>query len=244
MELRKNMIKFFTQFPEVFAVMSEKVDGSMKIVEDEVIGKQNQQNREVFFRKIGIDGESVVIGNLVHGSNTEVVSSSEQKIVPKTDSLVTTEKNIFLAITIADCVPVFFYEKEQGIVALAHAGWRGIAENILENTANKISQLGGNIENLHIALGSGINKCHFEIKDDVLDKFANYKDFILKKDGKIFMNLKGIIKRQLLALGVKEENIENDSVCTYCSENLFSFRRDKPAITEAMVAMIGFHLTT
>lgn len=239
MDLEKNMLKFFTQLPELVAVISERKDGSMKAVEDEIIGKQNEQNREAFFRKINIDSKKVVIANLVHGSNVEVVSNSDQNIILKTDSLATMKKDIFLAITIADCVPVFFYEKENGIVALAHAGWRGIVGNILENTVDNILKIGGFVENLHVVLGPGINACHFEIKEDVLDEFVGHEKFILNKDGKIFVDLKGIIKKQLLNLGVKEDNIENDSACSFEAENLFSFRRDKPEITEAMIAVIG-----
>lgn len=231
------MLKFFEQFPNLVAVMSEKEDGSMKIIFDEVVGKKNQENRKAFFEKIGIDGDAVISADLVHGNHVEVVSDIETKIISKTDALVTEEKNVFLAVTVADCVPVFFHEKEKGIVAVAHAGWKGIVGNILKNTTDEISSLGGNVDDLFVAFGPGINKCHFEIKDDVLEMFADYNEFIIKRESKMFVDIKGIIKKQLAGLGIKASNIENNQTCTFEAKNLFSFRKDKTA--DRMIALIG-----
>lgn len=233
------MLEFFSQFPDLTAVMSEKEDGSMRIVKEENIWKQNQKNRETFFQKAGIDKCFVISAGLAHGDNVKIISNPEQKIIFKTDALVTKEKNIFLSITIADCIPIFFYEKEKGITALAHAGWKGIAGNIIENTLEKIFQSGGNVDNLYIALGPGINKCHFEIKEDILGKFLEHEESIIKKDGKIFVDLKAIIFKKLLLAGVQESNIENNSACTYCSGNLISYRRNKSKTIEAMIAVVG-----
>ncbi|HAR99978.1 MAG: hypothetical protein US57_C0011G0079 [Candidatus Moranbacteria bacterium GW2011_GWC2_37_73] len=233
------MLNFFEQFPELTAIMSEKEDGSLRIASDEAIRRKNQKNRELFFEKFGIDGGAVVSANLVHGNHVEVVTDAETKIITKTDALITTEKGAFLAITIADCVPVFFYEKEKGIVALAHAGWRGIVGDVLKNTVDGISSLGGNKNDLFVALGPGINECHFEIKADALESFADYHEFITKRDGKMFVDLKSIIKKQLTGLGIKETNIENNETCTFEADNLFSFRRDKTPFVDAMIAIIG-----
>jgi hypothetical protein len=232
------MLKFFEQFPELVAIMSEKEDGSLKIVSDEIIGRKNQENRKVFFEKLGIDGNAVVSANLVHGDRVEIVAGAKTKIILETDALVTKKKCVLLAITVADCVPVFFCEKDKGIVAVAHAGWRGIVGNILKNTVDEISKLGGNKNEMHVALGPGINECHFEIKDDVLEMFAGYEDFINERDGKMFVNLKGIIKKQLMNLGISESNIENNEACTFEAKNLFSFRRDKSQFN-SMIAIIG-----
>ena len=60
---------------------------------------------------------------------------------------------------------------------------------------------------------------------------------MLRREEKIFVDLKGIIREQLLSRGIKEGSIEDNKACTYCSENFFSFRRDKT--NETMVAAIG-----
>lgn len=263
------MLKFFEQFTEVTAVMSEKEDGTMRLRDD----GENMENRNRFFEKAGIDSSRVIGAKLEQGVNVKIISDNKEKIISGTDALITKEKNIFLSISVADCLPVFFYEVEAKIIAIAHAGWRGIAGGVIENTIEKIIESGGEAKNLKVALGPGINQCHFEAGGEVAERFIphlfqsrgvhaartrddeeffqqstpikgagfkNYQEYILKKDNKYFIDLRGIAKSKLNEQGVKLENIEDSNICTSCSPNLFSFRRDKPEIVEAMVAVIGF----
>lgn len=231
------MLKFFEKYPEVLAVMSEREDGSMKLFKDNEL---NLENRNKLFEKIGIDKNSVVAAEIVHGVNISVVDNSDVKIVLEVDGLATNKQNIFLSITVADCVPVYFYEPKSNIIALAHCGWRGIAQNIIKNTLEKIENLGGKVQNIEVALGPGIKKCHFEIKEDILNQFKKYPNFIEKRDSKIFIDLKGIIRKQLIELRIKLENIEESDECTFENSNkYFSYRRDNPEVIEAMAAIIG-----
>jgi purine-nucleoside/S-methyl-5'-thioadenosine phosphorylase / adenosine deaminase len=229
------MKRFFSKYPEIYAVLSEKKDGSMKMLED----NRNNKNREDFFQKNEI--KDVISADLENGTNVKIVRNNDVKIVQKADGLAADNKNISLSITVADCIPVFFFESEKKIIAIAHAGWQGIIGNIIANTVEKIESLGGKTENLKVALGPGINSCHFEIKEDVLKHFKKYKEFIIKRESKTFIDLKGILKDQLKSIGVELENIENDNECTYESEKYFSYRRDNPEVIEAMIAVIGFN---
>lgn len=230
------MKRFFEKYPEIYAVLSEKEDGSMKILED----GGNEDKRKSFFRKIGIDMRNVVGADLVHGNNIAIINDFNQNIIKETDGLVTKNKEISLAVTVADCIPVFFFDPEEKIIAVSHCGWRGIVDGIIGNTVRKIEEIGGKYENIEASIGPGINTCHFEIKEDVLGYFKEHKEFIEKEDSKTFVDLKGIIRKQLNLAGVGEENIENDNECTFESEKYFSYRRDKPEIVEAMIAVIGF----
>lgn len=229
------MKRYFENLNGVLAVLSEKKDGSMKIV---AVGG-NDGNRESFFAKVGIELQRVVSAGLRNGTNIEIVNGDSPKVVEGVDGLVAKGRNIFLSITVADCIPVFFFEPESEIVAIAHCGWRGIVGGIVKNILDSIKELEGKMDNLKVALGPGIDVCHFEIRKDVLDRFAEYEKYLIKKDGKIFVDLKGIIFEQLVKNGVRKEKIENDGECTFESEKYFSFRRDKPEVIEAMVAVIG-----
>lgn len=230
------MIEFFKQFPEVTAVMSEKSDGSMRLSDD----NSNLENRFNFFRGMGISENKVVSAPLAHGIGVAVVSNNKEKVISATDGLVAGRQDVFLSVTVADCVPVFFYDPEHKIIGIAHAGWRGVAGNIVGEMVRKISGLGGMADNLKIFLGPGINSCHFEVKADVAGKFRNYGKHVINRDGGIFVDLKGIIMEQLREAGIKKENIEDNGECTFENkEKYFSFRRDKPAVVEAMVALIG-----
>ncbi len=229
------MKKFFEKFSGVYAVLSEREDGSMKMLGD----GGNEENRNSFFEKNGINPNNVVSAYLENKTNVEIIEDNNLKVISSVDGLIT-NNNISLAITVADCIPVFFFESEKRIIAIAHAGWRGVVGDIVPKTIEKIKKLEGKAENIKIALGPGINNCHFEIKKDVLSYFEKYNEFIIKRDAKIFIDLKGILKEQLKNNGVSLENIENDNECTFESEKYFSYRRDNPEVIEAMMAVIGF----
>jgi YfiH family protein len=229
------MLKFFADNPDIIAAMSEKADGSMNLV---AVDQTVADHRRAFFDSVD-PRRKVISANLVHGSSVVVVDSSSVDIIVGTDGLTTTDPNILLSITIADCVPIFFYDSNKKIIGLAHSGWRGTVANIVGEAVRAIESLGGSSSNLLVALGPGINVCHFEIQSDVLDRFSAYSECIEHRAGKIFVDLKKIITKQLVDCGVQVSNIENHPDCTMEGDRYFSYRRDKPAIVETMVAVIG-----
>jgi YfiH family protein len=230
------MIKFFENIPEIVAVMSERSDGSMKLSGE---NDPTLENRKRFFDKIKIGGQKVLAARMTHGSKVEIVDGKSAEMIPEADGLATMDRNVFLSVTVADCVPVYFYEPDRKIIALAHCGWRGIVSGIIKNSVEKISELGGKAENYKVALGPGINQCHFEIRDDILGQFNGYPEFVIRRGGKIFVDLKGIIKRQLDIAGIDLKNLEDHTECTFENDRYYSYRRNKPKVVESMVALIG-----
>ena len=220
--------------------MSEKKDGSMRLFYNGVFDENNAKNRGRYFGEIGIKYEDVITAYLINGTNIEIIENNKEKVIPKTDALVTRKKGIYLSATAADCIPVLFYETKFKIIGIAHSGWRGTVSEIAKKTIGKIIELGGKTENIVVAMGPGINRCHFEINDDILDDFANYQEFVEKREGKYFADLKGIIKKQLLEAGIKEENVENNNDCTFCNEDkYYSYRREKVKNSGLMITLIG-----
>lgn len=229
------MIKFFKDNKNILAVMSEREDGSMKLSKSNI----NKKNRDNFFRKVEIDKEIVISPEIVHGNKAKIVTLKSPRIIKRADALVSRE-NVFLALTVADCIPVYFYDEKNKIIGLAHAGWRGVAGKIVKNTLAKMSKLGAEKKMIKIVLGPGIKKCHFEIKEDIVDRFKKYPQFVINKNDKIFVDLFGIIKEQLLSSKIEEQNIFISSECTYENKKrYFSYRRDNPEVVEAMIAIIG-----
>ncbi|EKE20791.1 MAG: hypothetical protein ACD_7C00483G0002 [uncultured bacterium] len=229
------MIKFFEDKIDILAVMSEKKDGSMKLLGDD----SDNENRNKFFKKNKIDKIKVISAGMIHGNKVVIVDNESPQIIPGADALVTKEK-VFLAITIADCVPVYFYDEKNKIIGLAHAGWRGVTGDIMGNTLKRMLKLGAKVEEIKVVLGPGIRKCHFEIKEDILDNFKKYPQFIISKEDKIFIDLFGIIKKELLEAGVLARNIHDSKECTFENkEKFFSYRRDKPEVVEVMMAIVG-----
>ena len=95
-------------------------------------------------------------------------------IYHETDALITNRKGIYLVISFADCLPIFFFEPEKRIVASIHAGWKGIASGIIKNTVEIFS---GNYdvdpETIIAAVGPSIGPCCYVIKEDVAGNFAD-----------------------------------------------------------------------
>lgn len=228
------MFKNFDQIANLIYGLSEKSDGSMKVFGDEV----NKKSRADFFSRQSMG--SVVTAGLAHGNSVYSATASDAgRIVPETDALVTNLSNLFLTVTVADCFPVYFFNKISNTVGIAHSGWYGTANNII---VKSIKTIGGDPANIIAGIGPGIQACHFEVREDVLGKFQNYEEAIINRDKKIFIDLPNIISRQLIEAGLEARNIENYGECTFCQkEKYFSFRRDKPKSVEAMVAYIGLN---
>lgn len=234
------MIKFFKKYPKIVAVMSDRKDGSMRLFIDGILDKKYERNRKNFFNKIEVDYDDVISAYLVHKTGVKNIKDNKQKIIPKADALVSKEKNVFLSVTSADCVPILFYEPKAKIIGIAHAGWRGVVGKIAEKTIEKIVKLGGNPKNIQVALSPGINKCHFDIGEKIGKKFIPYSKLIEKKGDKYFIELKEIIIKQLLQSGIVKKNIENENDCTFCNtRKYFSYRKEQDKNVGLMITLIG-----
>jgi len=229
-----DMLSIFKSYPDLFCTLSEQNNGSMKL-------PGNSKNRRDFLLKNNLNPNSLVSADLIHGNGiARITEKDKSEIITGTDGLITNRKNIFLSVTVADCLPIYLYESEKEIVGIIHAGWRSLMKNILVNAIEKTKKLGGKPENVLIGIGPAICQKHYEVGLEVAEKFEKYPKAIERKNNRIFLDLKEIAKLQLLKLGMPEKNIEISPECTYeLPEKYFSARRDKRKEIEAMIAMIG-----
>lgn len=214
----------------------------MKLTNIPSLIRKISQNRNVYFEKNDIDAKKVVSAEIVHGNSIKSVSAKDiGKIISNTDGLITRDKNIYLSITSADCLPLYFFDPEKEIIGIVHAGWRSLAGNIISNTASEIKKLGGAPENILVGIGPAICQKHYEIGPEAADKFKLLGNSVFKSaKGKIYLDIKKIAQLQLLELGVKKKNIETSPECTFeLPEKYFSARRDKSREIKAMIAVIG-----
>lgn len=200
------------------------------------------ENRETFLKQYEIGNKNIVTARLIQHNDVKLVSKKDAgKIIASTDSLITNDKRVFLAITTADCLSIFIYDPIKEAVALVHAGWRGLDLGIIDKTIRQlIKDFGSKAEDMIAGIGPGIGLCHFEVKEDVASKFRQYPEAMQERNGKIFIDLKQIAFRQLLEEGIKQENIEVNPDCTYHEEEKhFSFRRDKTLPLKANLVVLG-----
>lgn len=159
------------------------------------------------------------------------------------DILLTDEPGCNVAVRTADCLPLLLADPHLGIVAAAHAGWRGTVQQVAHQSVMQMVQRGSRPQNIIAALGPCIGPCCFETGDDVAEQLAACVDrgesaihFIPKPHA----DLAAINRMQLLACGLSDTHIEMLNSCTHCQpERFFSYRRDAGATGRhlAVVAM-------
>lgn len=241
MNLENKMFTIFNHYPELVLAISTRDNGPMKIqgnLLNKFLVKKNQKN---FFNTLNIKNEKVVRAGLIHGSEVVIVKD-DTKGIPQADGLITNHKDIFLSITVADCLPIFIYDPDNKVICLIHAGWKGLQKNILSIAIQKlVNSFDSNPSNIIVGIGPGISKCHFEVLEDVANIFKNsFPKTIERRAGKIFLDLKFIAKEQLKHLGLQNKNIEVSQACTYCQENkYYSYRRDKYIPVKTMMVVFG-----
>jgi len=147
---------------------------------------------------------------------------------PVADASVTAQKNIVLSILTADCLPALFCNKEGAEVAAAHAGWRGLAAGILENTVRSMSS---EPENIMVWLGPAAGPMAYEIGAEVRDAFVQYDNdaevaFVPSRENHWKVDLYQLARIRLQSMGVtKVYGGEHCSITE--SDKFFSHRRDQ-----------------
>jgi polyphenol oxidase len=156
------------------------------------------------------------------------------------DAAFTRRRGRVCAILTADCLPVLLTDDSGGVVAAAHAGWRGLAGGVLEAT---VRAMGERPERLMAWLGPAIGPGHFEVGAEV-------RQALLKEDagaegaftpnarGRFMADLGTLARRRLAALGVRR--IDGGGHCTHADgERYFSHRRDGTTGRQATLIWLG-----
>jgi len=220
--------------------ISIKKDGAMKIVR-QGNNKEVINRRKEYFIKQGINYKRVVSAELKHGNNIKIVNQKQAgKIIKNCDGLITQDKDLFLSITVADCLPIFIFSPQKQTVAIIHAGWRNILQKIAVKAIKiMINKFACQASEIIVYFGPHIKKCHFSVKKEIVDKFINYQGVITKKGGNYYIDLAEVVRMQLAGQGIKAGKIRISAECTYCLKKYFSQRRDKAKPIQAMIAYIG-----
>ena len=145
----------------------------------------------------------------------------------RADGAVTRVRGRVCVIQVADCMPVLFAARDGSAVGAAHAGWRGLAGGVLEET---VRHLGVPAAQLVAWLGPTISQQHFEVGDEVRAAFVSHDPgaasaFETNARGRWQCDLYSLARQRLEALGVRD--VSGGGWCTYAdAARFFSYRRD------------------
>lgn len=221
----------FSIFHNIIAGVSTKIGLNRKapfyfnlspnVGDDEV---KVQENRKAFFDSFGIRNDQIVYQYQIHSDIIKIVNGAGY--VNESDALITSNENLALVLTIADCTPILIYDHKNRVIAAVHSGWRGAENRILHKTLISMQkEFNTKGENIIAYLGPSISQINYEVGSEVATLFD--LKYLLKKNGKFFLDVSLINYDYLTSFGVKPNNIQKSVLCSYQMKDLLhSYRRD------------------
>jgi YfiH family protein len=149
---------------------------------------------------------------------------------PVADALVTARPGIAVGILTADCTPVLLADATAGVVAAAHAGWRGAFDGVLENTVGAMTKLGAERARIIAAVGPCIGQASYEVGPEFVARFIerdlDYGRYFTapKSNGHVHFDLPRFAADRLRAADVGTVVVEGSDTCARDSF-FFSYRR-------------------
>ena len=167
----------------------------------------------------------------VHGIEVHVATGKDAQEVPEADAAYTTRPGIACAVLTADCLPVLFCSRDGEQIAVAHAGWRGLANGVLEATLAHFTD----VSQVSVWIGTGIGPCHFEVGREVREIFLDAGHsgdhaqietaFHATGTGCFMANLYTLARVRLHRAGLNQ--IAGNPECTVCDPaRWYSYRRE------------------
>ncbi len=150
---------------------------------------------------------------------------------PRADAAVTNVPGVVLAVLTADCLPVIVSDARGEVIGAAHAGWRGLADGVLERTVEALRALAGGDVPLCAWLGPSIGPHAFEVGDEVRERFCDLDAraasafAVGERDGKWLADLPALARLRLGGVGV--QRVAGANRCTLRdATDFYSHRRD------------------
>ncbi|MBX3593427.1 peptidoglycan editing factor PgeF [Sphingomonas sp.] len=158
-----------------------------------------------------------------------VVAPWDDALRPHADALVTDRPGLLLGILTADCAPVLFADRDAGVVAAAHAGWKGAIGGITDATIAAMETLGARRERIAAAVGPCISRASYEVDDGFLTRFAaadpaNERFFAPGAPGHHQFDLEAYVVHRLADAGLRTVTALGED--TYAQpDRFYSYRR-------------------
>lgn len=183
-------------------------------------------NRALLQQRLG--GSAVQWLQQVHGRDVHRLDAAGA--IVEADAVITRTPGQACAVLTADCLPVLICDRKGREVAAVHAGWRGVAQQIVLST---LAEFDAPAQDLMVWLGPAIGASAFEVGPEVVAAMAQTLAAEISRDcyskvqpgGKYLLDLYQVARLQMQAAGVT--NIYGGDYCTYSdAQRFFSYRRD------------------
>jgi YfiH family protein len=189
-----------------------------------------RENRGRMAAALGVSGERFLVPFQIHSADAMIVNEPWLGARPRCDGIVTNVQGLALGVTGADCGILLFSDPRAGVIAAAHAGWKGALLGIIEATVAQMEKLGARRSDIAVALGPTIAGKSYEVGPEFLERFLitspGYQRFFApsSREGHAYFDLPGFV-------GIRADeadvgSFEDLSLDTYADEaRFFSYRR-------------------
>jgi len=223
------------------------------------------ENRRLFQSAVGAKDFSLVVMKQIHSDLVHTFFKPPAQSC-KGDASATNQAGVLLGVQTADCVPILLVDPRKRAVAAVHAGWRGTLARITEKTVGRMRlEFCSKPADLLAAIGPSIGPCCYEVGTELVTKFtAQFADassyFDEARSGEepnplqwlnmkppghqpppknVHLNLRKANRSQLLAAGLRAQNIFTSDLCTACRTDLFFSYRKEGARSGRLLAVVG-----
>jgi len=189
------------------------------------------ENRRIAMAALGLPADRLVTCHQVHGADVVTVERSwAHGERPRADAMMTQTEGIALGILTADCAPVLFADAKAGIVAAAHAGWRGAVTGVIEATIEAMIAAGASRARIAAAVGPCIGKDSYEVGAEFpapfLAQSPDNAGFFrpAPRERHYMFDLPGYARSRLAATGITRIGATGGDTCGEPAR-FFSYRR-------------------
>jgi len=206
-----------------------------------------ERNRMLAASLLGRDLPQLVLLKQVHSTRVETITGpNTSDVAIEADAMVTNHPGVLLGILTADCAPVLLADPEAGVVAAAHAGWKGAGGGILGKTVAAMVALGATPPNIRAAIGPTISGANYEVGPETADQITGLdpaaKLHIAIPPGKAreHFDIPGLLMEQLFSADV---GLVGDlELCTYAHPEIYFSHRyatHNGTATGRQISLIG-----
>lgn len=196
-------------------------------------------NRARLATALALAPDALVLANQVHGARAAVVHRGDDP--GDADAMVTTNPTIAICVLVADCVPMVLVDPDAHVLAVVHAGWRGIVAQTAKAAIDTMVGLGADPRRCRVHLGPCISPSAYQVGREVATAFRDVgctRDVIHDIGDRYRVDLAGACARQLVARGVPPNQIARTALVTDGGQRFFSDRAQRPCGRFAMAARL------
>lgn len=183
-----------------------------------------EHNRARVAQAVGFDVKDLVLARQVHGCGVLEARPDDEGVIGEADVLVSNSPGKVVGILTADCVPVVL--AGNGVVAVAHAGWRGLVQGAIEAAVERVGPV------VKAWVGPSIHACCYEVGPKVISAFER-ADLPIADEDHVDPGRAAVVALQRAGVA----DVEAITDCTSCDARYFSYRRD--GVTGRQGAFVG-----